>query len=121
MGKSGASHVSCSARTRQADSDCSRWPSQSFQIAPYSKGAENTQLDQQGHFVLTQARFVSFRLHAEPKNQKTKTKQGEVTFTTRLTNTLFKDLNKPCVTLKCDNMLVSPRLSLLSLFSSSDL
>ena len=55
------------------------------------------------------------------QNQKTKTKQGEVTFTTRLTNTLFKDLNKPCVTLKCDNMLVSPRLSLLSLFSSSDL
>ena len=28
-----------------------------------------------------------------------------MTFTTRLTNTLFK-LNKPCVTLKCDNLLV---------------
>lgn len=37
-----------------------------------------------------------------------------MTFTTRLTNTLFK-LNKPCVTLKCDNLLVrcTPKLVLL--------
>eukprot|EP01046_Picozoa_sp_COSAG06_P027496 COSAG06_NODE_2431_length_6889_cov_345.528424_7_plen_59_part_00 len=45
-----------------------------------------------------------------------------MTFTTRLTNTLFKDLNKPCVTLKCDNMLVStppPPPPAFPFFSSS--